>query len=528
MISELEIHEFRKFNNCSISLGRYLTAIAGHNATGKSTILALLGHCAELDTDIATPIGGTQYRTEFGQIMKVDAEKDIKSDNLMTFTICSPKERDVIETFNYRSTVQGGNRYRILPVREIDGKKTSSKMQWPVLYLGLSRVYPFGESDKLTIHEDDRVSKVLMENMLFNYMKILNLNDNIVDVEAIDTDATKKSKLSSFGVTTENYNYIANSAGQSNLGQILLAVESFKSLNKQLGDQWGGGMLLIDELDATLHPSAQKKLLDYLYSVAKEIELQVCFTTHSLYLLEHTNRYVQKSGNGEAVINYLLPERQGISVIINPDYDTMKYDLMMLIPPENVGVKIKVYVEEDEAKYMAEMLLKKYEDRIDIISMELGCDNIIKLFKKDDNFQKSIICLDGDSSKKIAGIKAPYKDMARKSMICLPDKKVSPERVLYSFLFLEDTDITEITNPSMGLTRRNIEENFRGQDEKIMGDRVAAKNWFKMLNSQQPTFVADLIQLYTEKHSKECKDFLKTFRSAFNYLAAPRRIPRVR
>ena len=153
---------------------------------------------------------------------------------------------------------------------------------------------------------------------------------------------------------------------------------------------------------------------------------------------------------------------------------------------------------------------------------------VIKLFKKDDNFQKSIICLDGDSSKKIAGITAPYKDIARKVMICLPDKKVSPERVLYSFLFLEDTDITEITNPSMGLTRRNIEENFRGQDEKIMEDRVAAKNWFKMLNSQQPTFVADLIQLYTEKHSKECRDFLNAFRGAFNYLAAPRRIPKVR
>lgn len=528
MISQLEIHEFRKFNNCTISLGRYLTAIAGHNATGKSTILALLGHCAELDAGIATPIGGVQYRTEFGQIMRVDAEKDIRSDNLMTFTICSQDGNSVVDTFNYRSTVQGENRYRILPVREIDGKKTSSKMQWPVLYLGLSRVYPFGESEKLTIHKDDRVSKELMENMLFHYVKILNQNDSIISVEAIDTDVTKKSKLSSFGVTTENYNYVANSAGQSNLGQILLAVESFKLLREQLGENWDGGMLLIDELDATLHPSAQRKLLDYLYSTAKEIDLQVCFTTHSLYLLEHINRYVQKSGNGEAVINYLLPERKTISIIKNPDYDTMKFDLMMLIPPENVGVKIKVYVEDDEAKYMADMLLKKYEDRIEIISMELGCDNIIKLFKKDDNFQKSIICLDGDASNKITGITPPYKEIARKVIICLPDKRLSPERVLYSFLFLENTDISDILNPSVGLTQRNIEENFRGQDRKIMEDRVAAKNWFKMFNSQQPTFVADLIQLYSEKHSKECRDFVKAFKGAFNYLAAPRRIPKVR
>ena len=127
MISELTIHEFRKFNNCSISLGRYLTAIAGHNATGKSTILALLGHCAELDTDIATPIGGTQYRTEFGQIMKVDAEKDVKSDNLMTFTICSPNEMDVIETFHYRSTVQGEIDIEFFRLEKLMAKKHLAK-----------------------------------------------------------------------------------------------------------------------------------------------------------------------------------------------------------------------------------------------------------------------------------------------------------------------------------------------------------------------------------------------------------------
>ena len=287
-------------------------------------------------------------------------------------------------------------------------------------------------------------------------------------------------------------------------------------------------MLLIDELDATLHPSAQKKLLDHLYNVAKEINLQICFTTHNLYLLEHINRYVLKSGNGEAVINYLLPKQQRVSVIENPDYDTMKFDLMMIIPPENVGVKIKVYVEDDEAKLLTELLLRKYEERIEVISMELGCDNIIKLFKRDDNFQKSIICLDGDAAKKIAGIASPYKEMAKKVMIFLPDKKTSPERVLYNFLFLEDADISDILNPNVGLTYRNIEENFRMQDEKIMGDRNAAKSWFKMLNAQQPTFVADLVQLYSEKHTRECREFIKSFKGAFNYLAVPRRIPKVR
>lgn len=533
MIEKVQIHEFRKFKDNTIFLGKYLTAIAGHNATGKSTILALLGHTSELSKEIGTPLGGSQFRTQFGQIIRVDAEKDVKSDNLMSFSIKSFDWSETVEEFSYRSTIQSGDRYRLLPVRTIDGKKTSSKMEWPVIYLGLSRVYPFGESDVLSIRDDQRITPELMKDMLQNYMNILDQTEDIVEINAVDTDVSKKSKMASFGVTTENYNYDANSAGQSNLGQILLAIESFRYLKNEMKEKWNGGMLLIDELDATLHPCAQKKLIDYLYQNAKQIGIQICFTTHSLYMLEHINRYEEKSkkndgGNGEVEINYLLPENNRISIIRNPEFDTMKYDLMMLIPPENVGMKIKVYVEDDEASIMTESFLKKYEDRIDIISLELGCDNIIKLFKKDTNFQQSIICLDGDAYDKLGGIDLKYRDLAKKVMITLPDKKVSPERILYSFLFLENTDLSEILDPSVGLSLRNIRANFQRDDKKIMTDREAAKSWFKLIYGQQPTFMNNLIQLYTEKHSKEYKEFVKSFKGAFNYLAGPLRIPRIR
>ena len=190
MIEKLQIHEFRKFKDNTIVLGKYLTVIAGHNATGKSTILALLGHSSELSQDIAMPLGGTQFRTEFSQIICVDAEKDIKSDNLMTFTIKSVDWSQTVEEFNFRSTIQAGDRYRLLPVRIVDGKKTSSKMEWPVLYLGLSRVYPFGESDKLSIHDDSRITPELMEGLVKEYMSILNQSDTIIGVNAVDTDVT--------------------------------------------------------------------------------------------------------------------------------------------------------------------------------------------------------------------------------------------------------------------------------------------------------------------------------------------------
>ena len=45
-------------------------------------------------------------------------------------------------------------------------------------------------------------------------------------------------------------------------------------------------MLLIDELDATLHAYAQDRLLRLLCNVSEELGLQVIATTHSLWMLE--------------------------------------------------------------------------------------------------------------------------------------------------------------------------------------------------------------------------------------------------
>jgi len=535
MIADLKIHEFRKFKDLTFVLGRFITVIAGHNATGKSTVLALLGHCAELDKSVAVPFGGSQFRTEYRQIIKVDPDKETCSDNLMTFSIADYKWERIEETFNFRSTIQDGRRYRILPVRYLDNKKTASKIEWPVIYLGLSRLYPLGESHKLSIDTDNRVNIESLKDMLHHYKHILTQEEDITDIKTIKTDVTSFSRNSSVGVDTAEYSIVSNSAGQSNLGQILLSIESFRFLKSQLAEKWNGGLLLVDELDATLHPSAQANLFQYLFDSAKELGIQVCFTTHSLYLLEYAIKKGERSGkaelgNRDIEINYLMPSdgKNRLVNIQNPSVDEMKYDLMMLLPPENIGMRIKVYVEDDEAAFFASELLKKYEDRIEIISTSLGCDNLIKLFKADAHFRKSIILLDGDAAEKIKGIAVEHRDQAKKVMVTLPADKLSPERLLYRFLFIDEVDLTSIFNASCGLTRRNVNAIFRKNDADIMADRDKAKKWFQHLFKEQPTFVAELIDTYKEKHSTEYRDFIKKFKAAFNYLAAPERIPKIR
>lgn len=66
----------------------------------------------------------------------------------------------------------------------------------------------------------------------------------------------------------------------------MIAILSFKRLKSSL-DPWPGGILLIDEVDATLHPSAQNRLFELLFQMSRELDIQIIFTTHSLSLLSY-------------------------------------------------------------------------------------------------------------------------------------------------------------------------------------------------------------------------------------------------
>lgn len=55
MIKNLYIDHFRAMKNFDIPLGSALTAIAGQNATGKSTLLGIIGNTFQLPQKVARP-----------------------------------------------------------------------------------------------------------------------------------------------------------------------------------------------------------------------------------------------------------------------------------------------------------------------------------------------------------------------------------------------------------------------------------------------------------------------------------------
>ena len=105
--------------------------------------------------------------------------------------------------------------------------------------------------------------------------EILICHDQVLGVRSVKGWAKKSA-----GVTTGNYDALTMSAGQDNVGEIILAVLSMRRLKNKFKKSYQGGIVFIDEIDATLYPAAQVKLIDKLLEWAHAFEIQFFFSSY--------------------------------------------------------------------------------------------------------------------------------------------------------------------------------------------------------------------------------------------------------
>lgn len=482
-IDKICIHKFRLFEDVEFQLGSTITVIAGHNATGKSTLLSLLGHCAELKGANNKPLIHRNFGTEFSEIIKGSLEFDKRISSAYTLYFSGNDEVKSISLRTGWQKYKEGKRFRIIPKKTAE-RKTERKLEWPTLYLGLSRLYPVGESEqakKISVHLTDEQEKELYSA----HRSILSLYEEPRDYTGI-TLREKKT----VGIVTNTYDYICNSAGQDNLSQIIMAVLSFEALKAKLGSEWKGGLLLIDELDAALHPAAQELLVKYLYRTAKKLEIQVVFTTHSLSLLESICRIT--SSNTVDSTNcyehiYITTRNNTLEIERNPDYSLIYYDMLNLSSSHSVLRKITVYSEDDEARWFLTKMIAPVLNRVDTPNIKMGYTDLLKLYKCDPkHFRNIIFVLDGDvmQSEVDDTVKSlPYRDV--KNIIKLPAEGLSPEELFFNFLkkVLGSSAYKEIRNEICAADstlsyRIMIEVNGPASFTRYADDRKKFKAWF--------------------------------------------------
>lgn len=142
-----------------------------------------------------------------------------------------------------------------------------------------------------------------------------------------------------------------------------------------------GSLVLIDELELALHPSAQIRLLSCLKEMANEKGLTILITTHSASLIRSQKDVILlEDGNGDGQIDvmYHCPPAKAIGAI------GMREDTM----PD-----IVVLVEDDMAKALFMELKRKYftiypeQGYLDIRVLEIGgYKNVINFYVEANNY----------------------------------------------------------------------------------------------------------------------------------------------
>lgn len=523
MYKSLLINDFRQFNDMKISLGKKLTVIAGRNSTGKSTILGILANSGELKKKDGTTYANGQFRAEFSEILHGSKKFDASGSDRIRIDIVD-NEGNEIDYRKFRTAWQNDNgkdRFRVIPLKIFeDGKKTEAKMQIPVIYLGLSRLFPIGEANADNIKAnkikfvDDKQKKWFIDK----YTEILSIYDNIGDVDNFSIGETDKKK--GVGIETDKYDYLTNSSGQDNLGQILMSILSFKRL-KQTREVWTGGLLLIDEIDATLHPAAQKRLIDLLVKEAKVNDFQVVVTTHSSDLLKHIctkTAHNINSRNNDIELYYFTNANRRLDLKRNPDYSTIENDLLVESMLQNSN-KVKIYSEDAENRWFIKKLVPEYLPYVDILDVTIGCDQLLSLYSGDVSyFGNVLIVLDGDVKERdLETIPEQFRTRLN-NIIKLPGT-MRPEEVVYKYILGLDSEHPYWENASkVDMNWTYFKENGPDSSRYSQGkERERYKKWFI---EHQTIFDSTKLFEFWENDNKEIvEEFKRQFVVSYNSVA---------
>lgn len=450
-IIKIEVEKFRHLNNITIPLNKQIIAIAGQNGTGKSTLLGLIGHVFNYEKTHKT-ITGLNFSTVFSEIFQFSYPKYDKE-----------KEHIYWAHFNDRQKVKVQSAIRkgqTTTLRLVVGtkRKGKSKRKLPVIYLGLRRLYPLAQERTI------RQSNIKLPPEALDAYKTLHNEILLLDDPIIPQKVTSRIK-SSIAPTSLSYDSIGISAGQDNIGQIITALLSFKQLKDDLGNNYDGGILLIDELDATLFAAAQEKLIEKLFRYASDLSLQIIFTTHSLEILDllSINKYKHHSE-----IVYLSNARGPVEAFTDLDIESIRRDVLVKAPIKVTLKKIDVYCEDSEARlFIASLLPAEIRKRITIHKITFS-ESLLRTIakKKIPAFENSIIVLDGDAQN----------NRHNNKIVFLPGKS-RPEDILFRFL-KELPKNDDFWGDMGGYTKQLCFKN-----RSTPSDRVQMKKWF---NEQLP------------------------------------------
>lgn len=380
--------------------------------------------------------------------------------------------KEIIDTLSEIKKLEK-EQWNLRLVTEID--KKNKKIQYPVIYLGLDRVFPLGAiSDENIDINSDKLNEYL-ENYNKVMQEIFITVESFVKINSINSDI----KTNYIG-ETNSYDSFAVSVGQDNLSKIIWAILSFQHL-KETSENYQGGILLIDEVEASLHPAAQKKLIHYLYKVSKELNLQIILTTHSVTIVEEIITRINESKIiGLKNVNGKITKiSEG-----NPKLIVNDLKLEAFVAQKGKEIKINIYTEDEVARIIFRLLLEKQEDslknNLNIIKRDFSKNDLKKIVRYQlKEFENTFFIFDGDVKNE------KFSKETLKQVAFLPGEYCI-EKELFTFLYSLSAD-DKFWNETDDGERYYTKEIFLSNSVEII-KKDNTENYKKWYNNQKKYF----------------------------------------
>jgi predicted ATPase len=435
-LKKLEIENFRALNNVEVEFGDHITVVCGKNGTSKSSILGIAAQIFSFEKDYAKKeelsfrqIAGGSFKSQYSDHFRISEKFDIPG-SMTVNIVLHDGYTDQLATAKLELMKRQSKRGNTLPrpvVRNnstaADSSNTSRNFTHPVIFLSLKRLFPISARDyKVRDHE-------YLEKHKSEFIGLTNELLNRGSSHATGTDGT----ISSAVAHGANYDHESVSAGEDNAGQIILALMSFRKLKEEYPD-YKGGLLLIDEADAGLFPTAQVNLLKMLDRECKNLNLQVVMTSHSPVLIEYAFEQSQQFRKRYKTV-YLSNTYGDVQVMQDWSWAQISADINTKTITAAYGASlpsVNVYFEDKEAAdFFATLMnrqpIKKFTTPMSEIT--LGCSNYLQLIQKGipEFAERSIVCLDADQTEKIKG-----KNF--KTVVILPGA-LPPDQLIFEHLY---------------------------------------------------------------------------------------------
>ncbi len=514
IIKSAYIEKFRALKDVEFELGSKITAIVGHNGTMKTTILGILSQTFTISPGHIMSgektIDGYNFHSQFKEKFKLSskdkpgehkwklglADGVYKSDSFEAHSI--PRDKSKTEGIRFWST-------------EGKGKDTGYP-QVPAYYISLKRVTPLGEENKI-----DYVSELNDDEKQFLVTEYKNIFSSTQQT-ALDIDSISSSNKHTAAIHPAEYDALAISAGQDNIAKILLAVLSFKRLKDKYKDSYKGGILLIDEIESTFHPSAQKILIKRIYKYAKDFDIQFIFTTHSPTVIKST--FFDKYNKREAQLLYLKKVGDKVKGYNNPDVDSVISELSgEVLKKKKTSSKIEIFCEDVVGRNILKAFLSSYKKHYKLSSCSLGAEEYLELLRvKLKSITDSVIILDGD--KNTTKYNNNLKKIEANNVIFLPSSHC-PEKMFYLFLYNLQEDDAFWDNSLGGFDKEKCFLEY-----PTLGDNANTDMYKKWFESVRPYFgrgYKKLLNYWIVTNKDEYENFISKFKEAYNIVATARK-----